>query len=110
MKMDDTLNLIVIVHQADISANSNIPMVTRRRRQAAPQVLGNRVHFLAQVFIEHGTLPQTRFLIGAESIFLAETGGWMVLVLVIPVRGRLSILVIELRVTLTVLAAGAHDE
>jgi hypothetical protein len=58
IKMDDTLDLIVVVYRTDMSPNSNIPVVVWRRRQTALQVFGHRMHFLAQVLIEHGTLPQ----------------------------------------------------
>jgi hypothetical protein len=110
MKMDDTLNLIVVVHQADISANSHIPMVVWWRRQIALQVVGDWMYFLTQVLIQHGTLPQARFLIGVEPILVPESSGRIVLVLVVPVSGRLTILVIKLCVTLAILAAGAHHE
>ena len=110
MKMDDTFNLIVVVHQTDASADGNISMVPRRRGQTTPQILRHRAHSFSQILVEHGTFPKTRLLIGVEPILVSESSRWMVLVPVVPISRSLTILIIKLRVISAILTAGAHDE
>ena len=57
MKMDYSLNLIVVVHQADMPPDGNIAMVAWRRRQLPLEVMRYRVDSLSQILIEYSPLP-----------------------------------------------------
>jgi hypothetical protein len=108
--MDDRLNLKIVVDEANVPADGDIAMVSRGRRQTAPEVVRHRVHSLSQILVEHGALSQSGFLIGGEPILAPKPCRRMVLVLVVPVAGGLTIFVVKLRVAMTALVAAILGE
>jgi len=103
--MDDSLNLIMVVDEANVPADGDIAMVSRGRRQTAPEVLRHRVNSPAQILVEHAALSQSGFLIGGEPILASKPCRCMILVLVVPIAGGLTISVVKLRVALIALVA-----
>ena len=53
------------------------------------------VHLPAQIFVQHGALVQTRFLIGGQSILFPEPCRWVVLVLVGPIASHLLVVFVK---------------
>jgi hypothetical protein len=47
VEMDDSLNLVVFVNQANMAADCDVAVVAWRRRQAARQIERCRVHLLS---------------------------------------------------------------
>jgi hypothetical protein len=95
VEMNDSFHLKMIVNQAEMSSDRDVAMIGRRLGKAAPQVLGRGVHFLAQIPIKGRAFAEPGFLVCVEAILVSETGRRMILVLVIPVAGSLTILVIN---------------
>lgn len=118
MEMYNSLHVIIVIDQADMSADGDVAMVGRGRRQLTPEVIRHWVHSLTQILVEHSALSQPGFLIGGEPILASKPSGRMVLVLVVPVVGGLTVLVVKLRVTLSAVVAAilgrsgarAHNE
>jgi len=103
--MDDGLNLKVVVDEANVPADGDIAMVAGGRRQTAPEVLRHRVHSFSQILVENSALSQPGFLVGGEPILASKPCRRMILVLVVPVAGGLTIFVVKLRVALIALVA-----
>jgi hypothetical protein len=108
--MDDRLNLKIVVDEAKVPADGDIAMISRGRRQTAPEVLRHRVNSPAQIPVEHGALSQSGFLIGGEPILASKPCWRMILVLVVPIAGGLTISVVKLRVALIALVAAILGE
>jgi hypothetical protein len=63
VEMDDSFHLKMVVNQADMSSDRDVAVIGRRLGQAAPQVLGRGVHFVAQIPIKRCAFAEAGFLV-----------------------------------------------
>jgi hypothetical protein len=105
VQVDDSLDLVVVINQPDMAADSNVAMVAWRRRQAARQIGRSGVHLPAQVLIQHRALMQARFFVGRQPVLVPETCGGMGLILVVPVVRDLLVVFVKMGLVLAVLIA-----
>jgi hypothetical protein len=102
VEMDDRLDLELVVNDANMSADCDVTMIARRRRQLTPEVRGGCVHFIPKVLVKNSTFMQAGFLVGREAVLVSKPGWGMILVLIVPIVCDLTILVVKLRMSLVV--------
>jgi hypothetical protein len=105
VKVNDVLNLVSVVDDSHVSADSHVPVIAPRRRKLAGKVSGHGMLFSPQIWIKHSSLAKPRFLVRRQSVCLSESSGRVLLVLAIPVSRDLAVVVVELGMTVPIMLA-----
>ena len=102
VKMDDVAHHVMDgVDESDVSANRYVRMMGRRGRQAVLQVRRYVVSLPAKVRGEWLTRCEPRLLFGRDAVLRSKAPGRIAFMLVVPVAGDLTVVVIKLRVVLS---------
>jgi hypothetical protein len=98
-----------LIDETDVSADGHVAVMRGRRRQLARQIRRQAVLALPQVAV-HGTpWRETAFLFGRQPILGPQSPRRMIAMLLVPIVGHLSVVIVELRMVLAVslLASGS---
>jgi len=103
MKVNNGPDVEVVINQSDVSADSDVTMIARRRRQLTAKVSRRGMDSFAQIPIERRAFVEAGLLIGRQAVSVTKACGWMVLMLSIPVARHLLVMLVKLSMTAAVL-------
>jgi hypothetical protein len=86
-----------VIDEADVAPDRDVPMLWRRRRQLARQVTRHRMRALAEVRIQRPARLEAGFLVRRQPILRSEARRRFALMVLIPVIGRLSGMIVKRR-------------
>ncbi len=75
MEVDHAFDLKLVIDQTHMSADGDVAVIAGGRRELTLQILGHRVHFPAQIRVEHSAFPEPGFLIGRQAVLAAKSCG-----------------------------------
>ena len=94
-KVNDVVDAIAAVDQANVPADEDVTIAIWRRRQTTVIVRRNRVNPSAHISIEHVAFAEPRFVFRRQSIAIPEASRPTIMMLVVPVSCDLPIVVVK---------------
>jgi len=101
--MDHCFDVEIWTYWRYRTADGDIAVAWRRRRQLPVEIRRRRMHSLAQILAEWSSLAKPGLLISGKLIPISKAGRGMRLMLAKPVMGHLRIVLAELSVSLSLL-------
>jgi hypothetical protein len=104
VKVDDALDVVSFVDQADVAADGDVPLVPRRMGELAYEISRRRVHLPPEILVEDRTFMEARLFVRGKPVLIPQAYRCVVPVLGIPIPGDLLVVIVKLSVFSPVLS------
>jgi hypothetical protein len=105
VEVDDRLDVVLVVDEADMASDRDIAVVVRGRRQLARQLLRRWVRLSAEVSVENGAFMETGLLVRRESVLVPQALRRMVPVVVVPVARHLLVTIVKPAISASIVSS-----